>query len=442
MRQAIFLARLRGRLAPAARWLPVFLGGMLALALVLSLSGCISIELPVDAAGNTAASPSAPAQTGATDTPQPDTSPPPPIPLPGPSMEITPQLGTIGTVITATGAGWLPDEAITLNVFDPRTPQVPVATYPLTAADDTGSFTVTIAIPADAPWIDLQAVLLSASASLTPTETSPQVPFVFVGESTEPTATPTSTPTSTPTPIPACHAGLHHRHRDHNGPQHPLRPEYGLSGDRGPGLGRFRGGARPEQRGSLDLRAHERWHAGLDHSLADRFRLRLHRGNHPGATAAAHHPTAAAYRPTAAHAHPHPALPELAGRILRQSRPDCPARPWCASIPRSISTGATARRRLACLHSISRSAGAACGPLPAAPIGSTRWSMMASRCSSTGCGHRRLEQRQPARSHRRHLALGRPAHRCRLLLSGGGHRVYPCVVGAVAAASPDVDQLP
>ena len=79
-------------------------------------------------------------------------------------MEITPQLGTIGTIVTATGAGWLPDTAITLNVFDPRTPDVPVATYPLTAADDTGSFTVTIAIPDDAPWIDLQAILLSASS--------------------------------------------------------------------------------------------------------------------------------------------------------------------------------------------------------------------------------------------------------------------------------------
>ena len=118
-------------------------------------------------------------------------------------MEITPQLGTVGTVVTATGAGWLPETAITLNVFDPRTPDVPVATYPLTAADDTGSFTVTIAIPDDAPWIELPAILLSASASLTPTQTSPQVPFVFIGETGEPTATPTSTPTSTPTPIPA-----------------------------------------------------------------------------------------------------------------------------------------------------------------------------------------------------------------------------------------------
>ena len=83
-----------------------------------------------------------------------------------------------------------------------------MATYPLTAADDTGNFTVTIAIPDDAPWIDLPAILLSASASLTPTETSPQVPFVFVGESSTPTGTATATPTDTPTPIsaatPAC----------------------------------------------------------------------------------------------------------------------------------------------------------------------------------------------------------------------------------------------
>ena len=196
MKQAIFLARLQGGQVRAAHWMPVLLGGMLALTLALSLSGCISVEQSVDAAGNVVTGPWVPPQIGATDTPQ------PPALLLGPSMEITPQLGTIITIITATGAGWLPDTVIMLNVFDPRTPDVPVATYPLTAADDTGSFTVTIAIPDDAPWIDLQAILLSASASLTPTETSPQVPFVFIGETVEPTATPTSTPTSTPIPIP------------------------------------------------------------------------------------------------------------------------------------------------------------------------------------------------------------------------------------------------
>ena len=193
MKHAIFPARLRKRLTPAARWLPLFLGGMLALVLVLGLAACSSIEIAVDAGDNLAASPAAPTPTGAPLTP---------APLPGPSMEITPQLGTIGTIITATGAGWLPDTAITLNVFDPRTPDVPIATYPLTAADDTGRFTVTVAIPDDAPWTDLQAILLSASSYLTPTETSPQVPFVFLGETVEPAPTPTSTPTSTPAPIP------------------------------------------------------------------------------------------------------------------------------------------------------------------------------------------------------------------------------------------------
>ena len=194
MKYAIFPARLRKRLTPAARWLPLFLGGMLALVLVLGLAACSSIEISVDAGNNLAASPAAPTPTG---------MPLTPAPLPGPSLEITPQLGTIGTIITATGAGWLPDTVIALNVFDPRTPDIPVATYPLTAADDTGSFTVTVAMPDDAPWTSLQAILLSASSYLTPTETSPQVPFVFLGETGEPTATPTSTPTSTPTPIPA-----------------------------------------------------------------------------------------------------------------------------------------------------------------------------------------------------------------------------------------------
>ena len=330
MRQAIFLARLRRRLAPAARWLPVFLGGMLALALVLSLSGCISIEVPVDAAGNAVESPSAPAQTGATDTPQPDTSPPPPIPLPGPSMEITPQLGTIGTVITATGAGWLPDEAITLNVFDPRTPQIPVATYPLTAADDTGSFTVTIAIPADAPWIDLQAVLLSATASLTPTETSPQVPFVFVGESTEPTATPTSTPTSTPTPSPAPAAtakpactiaivtttGLNIR----SGPSTDFPVIAGLAwGDSVAVLGQSSGGA------WIFVLTNDGTQGWITRSLTDfgfDCIVAIIPAPPPPPTIPPH-----TYRSTAAHARPHPALPKLAGRILRQSRPDCPAHP-------------------------------------------------------------------------------------------------------------------
>ena len=83
---------------------------MFALVLVLGLAGCSSIEIAVDASDNLAASPAAPAPTN---------TPLPPTLLPGPSMEITPQLGTIGTVVTATGVGWLPDTAITLNVFDP-----------------------------------------------------------------------------------------------------------------------------------------------------------------------------------------------------------------------------------------------------------------------------------------------------------------------------------
>src|SRR5512135_1237320 len=100
MKQAIFLARSRRGLALVARWMPVFLGGMLALALALVLTGCSSIEMPVDAAGNATASPSAPPHAGATGTSQPAPIPLLPTLLPGPSLAITPQLGTIGTVIT------------------------------------------------------------------------------------------------------------------------------------------------------------------------------------------------------------------------------------------------------------------------------------------------------------------------------------------------------
>ncbi len=189
------------RRLPVVRWMPVFFAAVLALALVLVLAGCV-IELPVDAAGNPIAGRSTSVQSGATNTPSPAPSPSLSPLLLGPSLVITPQLGTVGTVITMAGAGFQPDEAITLNIFDPRMPQVPVAAYSLTTADRTGSFTVTVAFQAGAPWTDLQAVLLSASASLTPTETSAQVPFVFIGGPGTPSPTPTGTPVGTPTAIP------------------------------------------------------------------------------------------------------------------------------------------------------------------------------------------------------------------------------------------------
>ncbi len=142
-----------------------------------------------------------------------------------PELEIQPQQGYVGTLVTVTGVGWSPGEPVFIFL---RTPQGDAAdnyAYAAAVADDRGSFRTALTFPNEARWSGQTVALvvargsrsgLEASAPLQlvmPTATStqplptlpPTQPATATSPATNtppPTATATATPTSTPTPPP------------------------------------------------------------------------------------------------------------------------------------------------------------------------------------------------------------------------------------------------
>jgi hypothetical protein len=139
---------------------------------------------------------------------------PAPTPTPAPYIQLSPQEGQPGTLVTVTGGGWQPGDTVFVRAGEhaPDEATEPVLAFAIVAAD--GRFTVSFTFPADTPWAGLPRVLVTASAAtggdeafavLTVSEPDQTpTPEPTASPSPEPTASPTPTPTETPgvTPSP------------------------------------------------------------------------------------------------------------------------------------------------------------------------------------------------------------------------------------------------
>jgi hypothetical protein len=140
-----------------------------------------------------------------------------------PELEIEPQQGYVGTLITVTGMGWSPGEPV--FVFLRTTEGDPAGNYAYAAAvaDDRGSFRTALTFPNEARWSGQSVALVAARGSRSGLEASAQFDLVAPSAtstvplpelpptqpatatsaaSNTPPPTPTSTLTPTPTPTP------------------------------------------------------------------------------------------------------------------------------------------------------------------------------------------------------------------------------------------------
>jgi hypothetical protein len=126
---------------------------------------------------------------------------PAPLPNTGPVIEIDPEWGRPGMLITVSGSGWAPAERITLRLAPPgELPTPPISVGTVTAQYD-GTFQTGFSVPIVSPWSEFAEVRVEAegdsSRNLAATVFDMRPRSVI----DVPTATPTPEPaTATPTP--------------------------------------------------------------------------------------------------------------------------------------------------------------------------------------------------------------------------------------------------
>jgi hypothetical protein len=131
------------------------------------------------------------------------------------TLRVNPAQGTLGTLVTASGEGWLPGEAVFVFLRSPDDPAGQGQSYAAALADTSGLFQAAFTFPQDPrwarePWADVIArgsrSGREASAQfslLLPTATTTQIPTVLPvwTPTTTPAPSPSATPTATPTPV-------------------------------------------------------------------------------------------------------------------------------------------------------------------------------------------------------------------------------------------------
>ncbi len=129
----------------------------------------------------------------------------------GRSMQLSPEEGGPGTLVTVTGKGWRPGHTVFVGLDDPSdvpASQIdPTAVVVAATVDDQGDFIAAFTFPSDPRWANLRTVFVMAQSSTTGETASAEFGIAATPEPSStpipaPTDTPTLTPTFTPTPTP------------------------------------------------------------------------------------------------------------------------------------------------------------------------------------------------------------------------------------------------
>ncbi|MCB0131453.1 MAG: SH3 domain-containing protein, partial [Caldilineaceae bacterium] len=132
-----------------------------------------------------------------------------------PVIAVAPIVGRPGTTVFVSGAGWLPEDAVFLNLSTPiGEDEVQEVTVSATVVAADGRFSASFLYPYEEPWGSLEQVSIIAYSvdsdgmaeaifSLDPNAPLPAPSGTVPPTATVATATPSATPSATPTPTPA-----------------------------------------------------------------------------------------------------------------------------------------------------------------------------------------------------------------------------------------------